>query len=160
MKSDKHLEKIKYELNNQNEGNKTGLYKILYINGYAIVKDRYSIATKNPETGRWDFSECIGDKTAKKLMEDAIKRMMFIARILKVESVKNHTADCDYYAKVAEQQTIFLSPEKYNESVHINIGFKFTKAPVYGTGSQVCTICHELSHFIFNGAHGRRVGND
>lgn len=113
--------------------------EIFGFDGNEIVDDIYSspFIVKGTEK-----------KKAKDLMKDGIKRLQLLCNSLSINNFSNLTDCGNYYAKVSETQTIALDISKYSTTLKIDIGQKFVNAPLYGVDSQVCTLCHELSHFM------------
>jgi hypothetical protein len=112
--------------------------KIFGFDGDDMVDDVYS--SPSIAKGR-------EKKTARDLMKEGISRMQLLCDSLSIDNFSNLTDCGNYYARVSETQTIALDPSKYSAILKIDIGQKFVNTPLYGINSQVCTLCHELSHF-------------
>ncbi|MEB4675311.1 hypothetical protein MXL54_11075 [Enterobacteriaceae bacterium G50] len=144
----KLLYKRKKELIRWNPEDEKNFSDVFGVEGDSVIEEEYSTPTTNPKTGKIELGIFTEKKTARNLMKGAVNRMIFMAEMMNEKSFKNFTDVGDYYAKVAEQQSVGLSPERYNTSLNIFIGQKFVHAPPFGQDSKACTICHELSHFV------------
>lgn len=61
-------------------------------------------------------------------------------------------------ARVAKGQTLNKTPDKYKDTLRIEILQNFQKRKLTGVGSQVSTLCHELSHLIIYQDKGALYG--
>lgn len=98
-------------------------------------------------------------------MKEGVNRLMFLCSQLHVDdpiigsdivhgNFVNKTDNNIATANVTADQTYGLNPALYRTTLKINIFQNFVCKPLTGPGSQVSSLCHELSHFYRYGKNG------
>ncbi|WHP31569.1 M35 family metallo-endopeptidase [Trabulsiella odontotermitis] len=108
------------------------------------LKEQHKILLKyKQEIEAWDADAKI--KFIKTFGFENEKARLWILNGIKKELALNETIPLDNFIKLDEN--VYASVNSTDLDHKINIGRKFSKAPLTGQDSQVVTLCHEMSHF-------------
>jgi len=109
----------------------------------ALKEQRIILLERKNELEIWDGSAQQRFKKAFGLTNE--KARQWILEGINKEILLNNEIPISNFKKTKEN--VYASVNSSDLEHNINIGEKFSKAPLTGENSQVVTLCHEMSHF-------------